>query len=276
MLCVMDGGCSLAKTFSIVPLLEGCTPWSQRSHNRTFSGFVLKGQVPTKCIVKNVTKNQLVSELVGAYVARAMGLGVPATYLAHADFALASGTLKSEDGDYIYYAVELSQLPNAVAMIETLGQEQSQVLNLLVRTLMATGQVSDLFAFDEWVANTDRHPGNFLFAAPRQVILIDHDRALGGLEVPFEDLTANEKYENRMSEWFPQRVSTREKAMISSSISGSVGSISRVAVHDVLADLADAELLTDLEVTQLATFFDNRIPYLAEFISTAAQTLRAA
>ncbi len=37
-----------------------------------------------------------------------------------------------------------------------------------------------VLTFDQWIRNSDRHPGNFLIGAPGEVYLIDHGLAFGG------------------------------------------------------------------------------------------------
>jgi hypothetical protein len=58
-----------------------------------------------------------------------------------------------------------------------------------------------LMAFDIWIANTDRHPGNLLFGGNGDIWLIDHGHSFTGPTWLGNNLDPSANYANRLTQW---------------------------------------------------------------------------
>lgn len=55
---------------------------------------------------------------------------------------------------------------------------QQRRLKRLVKSLIEADDTTKVIAFDDWLLNSDRHPGNLLAAGGKNLMLIDHGRLL--------------------------------------------------------------------------------------------------
>ncbi|NRB25989.1 HipA family kinase [Shewanella sp.] len=127
----------------------------------------------TKAYVKrfsNVRKLALVNEVTGYIIAKQCGLPVPR-------FAGLINTsaeqFDDESAQYNNWAFVVSSLegttPGSFYEVQDM-QSCKSLMNLVA----GWDKVSDAIAFDDWVANEDRHLGNIMVAGKNRIYLFDH------------------------------------------------------------------------------------------------------
>src|SRR5690606_22477174 len=86
-------------------------------------------------------------------------------------------------------------------------QEQVQIL----QDILAWADLGHLYAFDSWIANIDRHPGNLLFGGKDEIWLIDHGHCFSGPTWEPSDLDPGAAYRNRLAEWLTCHLTPDQK-----------------------------------------------------------------
>lgn len=85
----------------------------------------------------------------------------------------------------------------AIGLADALGG----ALDAVCKHVLSWPGFAACVAFDEWVANVDRHANNLLLAAGGRIVPIDHSDCFGGAEMPDVDFTGAEAwYFNRLLE----------------------------------------------------------------------------
>lgn len=142
--------------------------------------------------VKVGTRRQMFADVVGAQLARAVGLPVPQPFRVLA-------TLEQLPGVKFW--------PWAAARGPIYGCAEIQGADTFARFVRRTGQAipplllrwSELWRttwFDEWVANSDRNLENILVVDRGKFWLIDHDQAFAGANWPLFPLEPDAQYAN--------------------------------------------------------------------------------
>lgn len=134
----------------------------------------------------------LFNEVVGGWLALASGIGAPAggllwvpedalqTVFPCMTFSATNGMVAS----YACAPVGNGYGMAALGLYETVEQAVAadQLLNVVLRHLLGWPAFAACVAFDEWVANVDRHLNNLLLAAGGRLVPIDHSDCFGGLD----------------------------------------------------------------------------------------------
>lgn len=106
----------------------------------------------------------LAAELVSAVAGRALGLPIPLPYIVKCEKGILT------DSEYHAFACQIAEGES----LQQLLRSDSDRAMALLQTWSSLEKVA---AFDEWLANDDRSPGNMLFRGKNDYTLIDHDRA---------------------------------------------------------------------------------------------------
>lgn len=147
----------------------------------------------------------LFNEVVGGWLARAADIGTPEGGLmwvpASALQTLFPGTpFPESDGFVPSYACAPVSNGYGIAAIG-LGDAVGPMLDIVQRYLLDWPGFAACVAFDEWVANVDRHVNNLLIAAGGQIVPIDHSDCFGGpWREDVEFTQARQWYANRLLE----------------------------------------------------------------------------
>lgn len=139
----------------------------------------------------SVGNREIINEALGYVLARACGFQVPETagvILLELDQlpsqavdqlkSFSSGPLQS---NYLCWFSQDMAHPNLVQrhltgiQVQFLAQRR---LKRLVKHLVDSDDSPKLVAFDDWLLNSDRHPGNLLAPGGNSIMLIDHGRIL--------------------------------------------------------------------------------------------------
>ena len=147
--------------------------------NETYRGLIEVGSARLSAYIKLLPDRQLVNELFASVLGRVAGLPIPRGFL-----------VEVRRSDYpsspLMIARGLTVMP-AFAVETVACQSALRRLDLQSPHGLAVEIAAKLWphwyaaaAFDDWIANADRHPGNLLVGAPGEAWLIDHSHAFTG------------------------------------------------------------------------------------------------
>jgi hypothetical protein len=198
----------------LATVLAGAKPFKEGNVNDTYRGQVLSDDGSTHAaIIKDLDQRQLANEMMVAALAKAAGLPVPQPYLAIASQA-ALTTRKGPqqaDGSRLVFASADANTPPVAQLY--LGGAPGAVKSRLADW----GQIGDLYGFDAWVANIDRHERNLLFSGDKDVWLIDHGHCFSGPQWKPADLDAARAYQSRLQQWLTPVMSNARRATVAGS-----------------------------------------------------------
>jgi hypothetical protein len=141
--------------------------------------------------VKILPINQIISEIVGALLGKALGLKMPAPYLVKVNKNYLPDTSKwpSNDNELIAFGSADINFPS----FSRFTKHDPIIRDLLYKW----GYLKRTIIFDIWIANIDRHDGNLLFDGV-DFWLIDHGYALTGPNWKPVDLKPSVSVENKL------------------------------------------------------------------------------
>lgn len=179
----------------------GASGFRDGNINDTYRGQVLlEDETIRQAIIKDLDLSQLCNELLAFCLARHVGLPIPDCFLglARPDVLAVTKGPSLPDGSRLVFVSTDVKVPNVTfRLTTTAGLAQLELLSEIVRW----ADLGKLYAFDSWIANIDRHPGNLLFGNSGEAWLIDHGHCFGGPAWKPGDLDPAREFANRLSEW---------------------------------------------------------------------------
>lgn len=249
-------------------VLEGALPFNAGTANVLFRGQVLDdhGEI-TSCFIKDLDPRQLANELMAAALGLAAGMPIPRPIIAKVDPGiLAANKCPLSDGSgHVVFASSDMQM----STVQQLYVGDASIVPLIHEKLAAWSGIGGMYGFDTWIANTDRHQGNLLFAGQSEVWLIDHGHSFTGPNWTSGTLAIDQQHNNRLAEWLtPSLPEERRK-----DAAGSAGELpSKVNSNDVFK-LGEtnyvAGLLTDGDYGALVQFLSARAAHVPRLASEA-------
>lgn len=216
----------------LATVLPGAKGFKEGNVNDTFRGQVLLADGTTRgAILKDLDQKQLSNEVFTSVLAQGAGLPTPAVYLAlvrGSDLPVIKAP-KLADGNHLVFASVDVKAPNITFRAAgTSVDEQKQLL----RDILEWGDLGHLYAFDAWIANIDRHPGNLLFGGKNEMWLIDHGHCFSGPTWEPSDLNPDAEYRNRLSEWLTHHLTVDQKRKRSSEVAKFMETITGIDVAE--------------------------------------------
>jgi hypothetical protein len=126
-----------------------------------------------------------------------------------------------------------------------------------------------MYAFDSWVANTDRHDGNILHGSDMSVWLIDHGRCLTGENWQPADLIPNQVYDNKLKGWLTHLLGINEISKSKAELKEIQKSISLLDVRQSLVDALASNFLKPKERQAVLDFLATRVSRVEKDASAA-------
>ncbi len=250
-------------------VLRGAAPFSEGNVNDTFRGQILKSdQSIAHAVLKDLPLKQLVNELAASFLAKNHGLPTPSVYLARVEPGIISVSKGPtlQDGSRIVFASEDVKVPNVAFSFRNSTAPQS---DLLLATLIKWKLLGDLYAFDTWVANTDRHPGNLLFGGGDRVWLIDHGHSFTGPNWTSSDLKPDVAYRHRLQEWLTPKMTPDQRLQKSKDGAKFVHSIGKSECSNVAQKSGAAAYMTSPEDTDFDNFVSQRVDFTIKITNDA-------
>lgn len=245
-----------------VRVLEGAVPFKDGNVNDTFRGMVLlEGGERRHGVIKDLSLCQLTNELLAAVLGKELGLPVPDAYLGVVPLgALQVSKLKLSDGSgHVVFVSADTGTPNFAQKITNDHFMAGKILEQLKEWVGLGG----LYAFDSWIANTDRHMGNLLIDGPDMFWLIDHGHAFTGPAWAPQDLDPTVAYRHKLSEWLTGALSASQKSKKARESDGFCGKIECVDVPAALSQGRTDKLLSEEYADALRAFLISRVQHVS-------------
>lgn len=259
----MPGGLCLMTMIKLATVLKGAIGFNEGNINETYRGQVLleDGSV-RQAIIKDLNLVQLCNELFAHALARRVGLPIPDCFLG----LVRSGVLAPnaapslEDGARIVFVSVDVKVPNMTYRwtgADDVGRKAlfEQVINW--------GDLGHLYAYDAWIANIDRHPGNLLLGGKNEVWLIDHGHSFTGPNWEPLQLDPDQEYTSRLSDWLTNNLSLAQKTNRAREAKNLAAAMEAVDIAEVTKDSFVGNLLPDTHISALETFLEKRIPQVS-------------
>lgn len=248
----------------------GAVPFKEGDNvNETYKGFVrLADGSRRHAILKDLNPTQLANELLASVLGKALGLPLPDCYLGVVPpgvLPVNKAPLADGNGHVVFVSADVGT-PNLAQQATTHG---NFIAHLLVEELKKWFGLGGLYAFDTWIANTDRHPGNLLIDGPNNIWLIDHGHAFTGPGWQPNDLDPALPYQNRLANWLTGRLTATQKTQKGHEAGAFASQIESLTVPDALqVSLADQILPADYR-NALEIFLMQRVKHVPKHAKEA-------
>jgi hypothetical protein len=258
----------------LATVLPGAVPFKEGNVNDTFRGqILLAGGDVKSAVLKDLESKQLCNELLGSTLAKATGLPTPDAFLAvvrAGDLSVAKGPVLP-DGNRIVFASADVKVPNVT---HRLTKAPATDPHISLKDLIEWDRLGELYAFDAWVANVDRHPGNLLLGQKDEVWLIDHGYCFSGPNWQPEELNPDASYRNRLGEWLTCWLTPGEKCQRSAEATAFAEPISRIDISVSSEASRIEEFIAPRDATAAADFLSLRIAIVPREASRALDVPR--
>lgn len=209
-------------------VLKGIESLRDRTANPVFRADVLlsSGEI-CRGFIKDLDPRQMGNELVVASLGKKLGVAVPDVALVVIESAISSAFSKiphSNGKDYV-----------AFCSIDASGSTVAQMLKTganvhAISAVKSSPAMGNMYGFDTWVANIDRHQNNLIISGDGKVYLIDHGHCFTGPNWSASNLNATNAYINRLAQWLTPLLTEKEK-------DGAMADIQQLTAKMVSADI---------------------------------------
>lgn len=226
--------------------------------NPTYVGLVDTGEQTVEAYIKILTPRQLANEIAASVLGHSLGMPLPKAFV----------VIGSPDDGYGDPAPVWEGGPERLlfASEAASGGDWRPVKRLSpypIKPFLAWASLPVSVCFDEWLANVDRHTGNFLFDGAGKFLLIDHSHVFTGDAWVESALKSDGKWPNRLIEVWPGPMLTGAvKAKICAELPQHTTAFSKVDLS-VLAHSPMPVLLTPSEIQAVTAFLSTRCAHLA-------------
>ncbi len=254
----------------LATVLRGAQPLAEKGINDSYRGqLVLSDGTTRSAILKDLDERQLANELLAAALAHALGMPVPKAHLAivpSGDILAVQKGPVSANGERLVFASADVATPSVSQLY--VGRDPDIKVKVC-RRIAEWDLVGDLFGFDAWVANIDRHEGNLLFAGNNQLWIIDHGHCFTGPKWAVTDLVAEKSYSSRLRRWLTPVMSEdqRKKALASASLLE--GKISVINLKSLVKLNHIQLMLESSDFDALVNFLSDRTPFVPKLAAEA-------
>lgn len=155
----------MVRNIRIGHLVDPIIPFNNGSHESA-RGIANTTAGHTPVVVKRLPHHELVREVLCSLLAQAVDLPVPQPYV----LDVRDSSWPEQRGATHVFGTSYG---TGRSWARAARQGPATIANLV-----AWPKFLAAIAFDEWIANSDRDPGNLLFIGPREFQLIDHGEAL--------------------------------------------------------------------------------------------------
>lgn len=230
--------------------------------NETYRGTIEVGAQRIPAYVKLLPDRQLINEIAAAALALRSGARIPRPFLvfAHPNDYPESPMLQAAPDGRIAFASEVA----AGGAARRVNLSSQEAIEKFYREWKDWPFAA---SFDEWVANRDRHSGNFLVAGPGDVWLIDHSHCFTGADWTTADLDPNAKVPNIVCDSARAYLTIADKMNAYAAALAAAEQFSGVNAADAVEDPCVQRALDRHERAALQTFIASRPTCVAQRIS---------
>jgi hypothetical protein len=237
----------------------------------TYRAQILTENGVRSAIVKDIPVRELANELMAAVLATELGLAVPPAFIVVASekVLVTKHAPKIDKTSILFGSADLSS-PSVAQIVNTKAGLDQAALQRIVDALAKSGRLGNLYGFDAWSANIDRHIGNILLAFGALPWLIDHGRCFSGHNWAQADLVADRLYTSRLKSWLTPKLTAVQKTEYVAGAKALAAQIATVDVRQVGSSNGLNELYGDTDFNALVTFLCDRVVHTERI---AADTL---
>ena len=230
----------------------------------TYVGMIETAASRKPAYVKFVPPRELANELLGSVLASAIGLRTPKPYIVlaqRADYPSARGFEDATIVSTIAFATEQVGHLSLARRVDLQSMEAKRSL------VAAWKEWPDVIAFDDWIANGDRHAGNYLVGAPGEVWLIDHGHSFTGPNWQVSHLAPSVVVAHRLwLELLCTCVAADAKAASVNTVQKAVQKLSELELDLVFSIAKAAEQFGATDSAALKRFLSSRVASVASRI----------
>jgi hypothetical protein len=143
-------------------------------------------------------------------------------------------------------------------------------MRAIIEFLTKSGCLGDLYGFDSWTANVDRHVGNLLLGGAGRPWFIDHGRCFTGALWSAGDLAhPSQIFRNRLKEWLTPELTKEDRESYAGSAQNLVNKLKSVDVRTLGTDNWARDLLDDRDFSAVVMFLANRADHVPRIAADA-------
>jgi len=251
-------------------VLAGARPFHFHDNvNDVFRGEILcnSGAIMS-AFIKDLPLRQLVNELIASVIASHLGLPVPVPILAVASRdTLAATQIPYGNDSHLVFASSAADARPVLQILSEVGRAD-EVYEILANW----DRLGELYGFDSWVANIDRHRGNLLLGGKGDLWMIDHGHCLTGPAWSPSDLKEDAQCRNRMAEWLTPSLSGSRRVRAAEEAMQLKSSAEDTDVEELLSQNRIDALLKG-EFKNVVSFLEGRVDYIEPFSRKALGVL---
>lgn len=249
-------------------VLAGAKPFVFNGNvNSVFRGQIaLTDGTTAQAFIKDIEPREFANELLAATLATRLGLPVPTPIVARvsATDVPVSRIPFIDDGDFLVFASAAIPAQPILQVLKTAGPQAAEVIKRIAKW----PGLGNLYGFDSWIANVDRHRGNLLFGGQDDVWLIDHGHSFTGQHWTASDLEPAQAYINRLADWLTPALDGSRRAQVA----GGAEAFARQAEQVDLARLAAANGVRTMlgeDFNAIMAFLSERTTHIRKLSTTA-------
>ncbi|MET3352651.1 UNVERIFIED_ORG: hypothetical protein ABID33_000534 [Xanthobacter viscosus] len=231
----------------------------------TYQGQILtRGKELKTAILKDLAPRELANEILAASLASALGLPVPPAFIGVTEPGnpCATRAIMQDGRGLMFASVNVSSPSIASLVIRPTDEEILVLLRPIVELLTKESWLGELYGFDAWVANVDRHIGNVLFATGTGIWIIDHGRCFTGPTWTQVDLVAAGMYRHRLREWVTDLLPPAERKRLADEAANMPIQLREVDVREAGEKNSVINLIGAPDFEALISFLTQRIPHV--------------
>lgn len=229
-----------------------------------------RGQILTRddelrtAVLKDLAPKELANEIFAVILAIKLGLPVPPAFIGITEPGnpCATRTILKDGRGLMFASVNVGSPSIGSLIIGPPDQDVLALLKPIVGILSKQPWLGDLYGFDAWVANVDRHIGNLLFASETGIWIIDHGRCFTGPNWTQSDLVANGRYPHRMRDWVTPFLSSADRKRLADEAASLPIRLHGIDVRGVDGRNNVIELIGASDFEALASFLIERVPHI--------------
>lgn len=248
---------SAARVIELGHFLPGGTLLrEEKGVSETYTGIIEVGERKLNAYVKFLSDRELVNELLGSVLARTSDLWSPPAFLVEvrrADYPASARFQASHAETIRAFATQALNLRSFNRSAELQSPEAKKAF------VASWAEWPDVIGFDDWIANPDRHGGNFLIGEQGKVWLIDHGHSFTGPNWQIAALQPQCSVPSRLwSETIQAQVSLNDRHAASTRVTKAVSRFEGVTVPSAIEDAHIKTYLLTAENQALEAFLQQR------------------
>jgi len=259
---------------NLARVLAGATPFKDLgipNVGETYRGQILVGTSEVRpAIIKDIPSRELANELLATALGTALALPVPRAYLAIApQAALPAKHAPKLSGLSLVFATADVASPSVASVVRT-ASDQSAAIRAAIEFLMKSGCLGDLYGFDSWVANVDRHVGNILLGGTGWPWLIDHGRCFTGSLWKASDLADPSLiFTSRLKQWLTPGLTKENREKYADDAKDLASKLKGVDAGALATENWVADLLDASDFSAVVAFLIGRVDHVPRIAADA-------